>query len=46
MRRVRILRSVAYDVWAVGFARYVHATEIICLKGLTKAEKTYNIEAL
>jgi hypothetical protein len=37
MRRVRILISVAYDEWRVGFARYVPALEIIGLKDLTKA---------
>ena len=46
MRRIRILISVAYGVWAVGSASYVPAPEIICLKDLTKAEKPLNMEVL
>jgi hypothetical protein len=46
MRRITILRSVAYEEWADGFARYVAAPEIICLKGLMKVEKHLNIEVL
>jgi hypothetical protein len=33
-------------MWAVGFARYVPAPEIICLKELKKAENPLNIKVL